>query len=122
MAKSRPGSESGYERAQVAADEANQHSLLNAANGKQEGEQGSDPSKTINAPVHNAGVSSATSGGATPARSGGATKPKRRMSTGLQVMAQIERKLNDLEPKVFNSVLAWLKTLEPRNSDASPPQ
>jgi hypothetical protein len=83
MAKSRPGSESGYERAATVADEANQHSLLN----------GVDPA-------------------ATPTATKPAVKPKRRMSTGLQVMAQIERKLNDLEPKVYNSVLAWLKTLD----------
>jgi hypothetical protein len=48
-----------------------------------------------------------------------AKKPKRRMSTGLQTCARIERILGDLDDKTYATVLGWIHTLEPRTKDAS---
>jgi hypothetical protein len=93
MAKQR--ATSGYE----AAEEA--HSLLDATRGAQ-----------IDPPANN---------GITPPLGATSQKPKkpaRRMSTGLQTMARIERILSDLDAKTYNAVLTWLKALEAK--DASP--
>jgi hypothetical protein len=90
MAKSR--ATSGYE----AAEEA--HPLLDATRGAQ-----NEP------PAHN---------GITPPLATTPQKPKkpaRRMSTGLQTMARIERILGDLDAKTYNAVLTWLKTLETKD-------
>lgn len=47
------------------------------------------------------------------------TKPKRKMSSGLQMMAKIERMMDEVDIATYNRVLAWIKTLptkEPTNA------
>jgi hypothetical protein len=99
-------SRSGYEEAAAQQQAASEPSLLNGAKDQSDqplrGEKNPDAAKLA---VHNAAV--------------GAKKPKRRMSTGLQTCARIERILGDLDDKTYATVLGWIKSLEPRKTDAS---